>query len=260
MAGKKTPVTNLNELVRNHIDRRLGDVHTSVPGVVQSYDADKQTASVQVAIKRKSASGESLTVPIIRKVPVVFPRSGKFSIHFPLEKGDRVVLLFSERSLDNWKAAGNEVAEPADVARFFDYSDAVAMPGLYPDLEPIVFESAVEKNGLSLQSDQVRITITSDGKILAGEAGATPTEPLVLGNVLKTMLDALISEMKGYSADLQTGPVGVGNAGAPVPAHPTLIAAWVVRDANLDTLKSQYIDTATSNILSQINFTERGGA
>ena len=259
MAGNTTPVTNLAQTIENTILRKLGDVHTSIPGNVARYDPVKQVADIEIAVKRKVASdGSGITIPIIKNVPVRFPRSGKYSIHFPLEKGDRVHVLFCERSLDNWKKSGMRVSEPADVPRFFDYSDAVAIPGLYPDSEPIAFDDATEQDGMTLQSETMKISLTSDGKVVIGKSGSTQEEPLVLGNVMISALTDIVAQVKQIATDIKTGPVGIGNAGSPTPTHPALIVKLAAIEAALDTIKSTYIDAASTNIISQISFTERG--
>ncbi len=46
-------------------------IHTSLPGIVKSYDEASQTAEVQVALR---VDGKEL--PILSDVPVAFPAGG----------------------------------------------------------------------------------------------------------------------------------------------------------------------------------------
>jgi hypothetical protein len=71
-------------------------------------------------------SGESL--PVITDVPVVFPGAGDYSVTFPIAKGDTVLLIFAEGSLDQWLTKGGEV-DPQDDRRF-SLTDAIAIPSL----------------------------------------------------------------------------------------------------------------------------------
>lgn len=87
----------------------------------------------------------------------------------------------------------------------------------------------------------------------------TSASPLVLGDILKTFTDGFIDAVVSALTDIVTGPVAVTTTpGNPAPTHPTLIAALNTVITNLNTLKSQYVDTASTNFLSQKNFTERG--
>lgn len=135
--GKRT--LSLAELLQKAIASRLLDVHTAIPGRVQSYDASTQTADVQPLIKAKHRGEDSSLVteslPVIPHVPVVFPGAGGMRITFPMQRGDTVLLVFSEASLDIWQNQGGGPVDPLDVRRFH-LSDAIAIPGLHDDKTP----------------------------------------------------------------------------------------------------------------------------
>ena len=123
------------ELIRRAIDDRLCRVHTMLPGRVESYNPGDQTADVRIAIDRLELAGDgeeiSEPLPVIPDVPVAHPRGGQYFAAFPLVAGDSVMLLFAERSIDNWFAGDGEPVNP-DVLHQHDFSDAVAYPGFYP--------------------------------------------------------------------------------------------------------------------------------
>jgi len=85
--------------------------------------------------------------------------------------------------------------------------------------------------------------ITSDEKINLSKEDTSPTEAVVLGNILKTFLTAWIDAWLD-------APV-IGQGAAPVTLSPAIKAL-------LTQYKSTYLTTASSNILSQLTFTERG--
>lgn len=98
-----------------------------------------------------------------------------------------------------------------------------------------------------------------NAKIEIGATGAS--EPLVLGNVLlqglteiMAQLDTLLQTMEQKPAGITTGP---GSLIAPNPAY---VAAVTQVQTQLAQIKSTYISTASSNIVSQESFTERGGS
>ena len=121
----------LTQLLRETMEYYLTDVHTAMPGVVTRYNAGARRAEIQPSFKRKMPNGEYVGFPIISDVPVLFFGTKRFTIHFPLEKGDEVLLLFSERGTDTWKTNGGAGIEESDPRRF-DLQDCFAVPGLQP--------------------------------------------------------------------------------------------------------------------------------
>lgn len=128
-------IATLASTIKHGIDNRLKDLHTSMPGIIESFDPVTQLASIQPAIKRifKTNDGdvEFLTpvdLPILINVPIIFPRGGGFSLTFPVKKGNECLINFCERSIDNWHLTGKSKIPLAK--RFHSLSDAVAIVGL----------------------------------------------------------------------------------------------------------------------------------
>lgn len=119
---------NGDEAYKAHIDAALKNLHTSLPGVVQSYDAATQTVSVQPAIKRVFSEKGATPLPVCVDVPVCFPGGGDFYLTFPVKAGDDCILVFSERCIDYWHVNGG-VQLPAEY-RLHDLSDAFAIVGV----------------------------------------------------------------------------------------------------------------------------------
>lgn len=101
--------------------------------------------------------------------------------------------------------------------------------------------------------------LASDTKVLVGKGGTTdPTEPLVLGNVLAGCLNALITQLDALLDNLKNGPLVIcGSPGTPGTTYPALATQLTAIKAQIDSAKSQYLDTSSSSILSQTAFTER---
>lgn len=119
-----------------YIETRLRDLHTMMPGVIVSFNAAKQTATVQPSIKSVFAitnDGHKAVVsvvnlPLCLDVPVSFPGGGGFCLTFPIMPGDECELRFSERAIDFWyQNAGQQL--PSEY-RLHDLSDAIAQVGL----------------------------------------------------------------------------------------------------------------------------------
>jgi hypothetical protein len=91
-----------------------------------------------------------------------------------------------------------------------------------------------------------KLHLLSALKIFLGAGTADPTQPLVLGLVAKEFLTTLIDEV------LNAPQIGFTPFG-PCFLDPTI-------RANLITYKQTYLTDASTNILSQLSFTERGGS
>lgn len=100
----------------------------------------------------------------------------------------------------------------------------------------------------------------ADGVFIGkGTVGSDPAEPLVLGDVLKSYFTDIHTRLDAILQAIITGPVGIDTlGGSTVNVHPTLSAAIAAQKALLTTDKSKYVTTASTNIVSQHSFTERG--
>jgi hypothetical protein len=207
----------LEEVLRIALESRLADVHVALPGRVETYDDSEQTVDVKPLIKRNvidingNETVESL--PVIRRVPVAFLRSSRFFISFPMEKGDHVMLIFSERSIDNYMTGDGSEVDPVDL-RKHSLSDAVAYPGVYPDVKKL--KNADASDMVLGKDDGIRIHIRDDQvEVLDGaiqQSVAVAEKLQALYTTLKTTFDTHVH------------PTGTGPSGptsTPFPAYDT---------------------------------------
>ncbi len=89
-----------------------------------------------------------------------------------------------------------------------------------------------------------KIYVGSDTKVGIGRPNIEPTEPLVLGNVL---MDFMTAFLNAFTQPAEVGACAVG----PVFLDPAVRLA-------LEAARLQFITTPTTNVVSQIAFTERG--
>jgi len=122
---------DLTDFVREYTEYYFSQVHTSLPGVVTEYNAKTRRATVQPSLKRHAGNKEYIPFPLLIDVPVQYPGTKKWTIHFPLEEGDEVAVFFSERALEEWKNVGQDGIEDPDPRRY-DLCDAYCTPGLQP--------------------------------------------------------------------------------------------------------------------------------
>jgi len=179
---------SLLDVVLEAIRFELAKVHTSIPGHVVAYDAAEQRATIQPAIRGCYIDPDTRALiredlPQIPDVPVAFPGADGFSITFDVAVGDPVLVVFMERSTEEFRATGESGIEPGDLRRF-DMSDAVAFPTSLNFAEPIPAE------GIAAGA-----TVVRGVEVRLGDATATQyvaLAPLVEAqfSILKSALDA----------------------------------------------------------------------
>lgn len=134
-----------------------------------------------------------------------------------------------------------------------------------------------------------KTNVVSDTRVNIGRGGETEeSEPLVLGDVLKSMFGDLFTRLTTICDNLSTASENLqkvaddfnanksnigSNSGGNVALNPVLetmfsevssaaasvkSAVDTLKDTTLPDDKSKYVDTASTNIVSQIGFTERG--
>lgn len=127
----------LIDLIQAMVDHNLWDLHTAIPAKIIEIDYESQKASVQPLIKERYRDADEnpkglVDMPIILGVPVIFPSAGNGILTFPPKKGEKVLLIFSERSTDNFVIGeGDSPVDPQDF-RKHHYTDAFCISGLYP--------------------------------------------------------------------------------------------------------------------------------
>jgi len=139
-------VPELATLIWSAIQTQLVDVHTAIPGRVESYDVTRQVANVKPMLRRvlRSEEMDRITeeLPVIPCVPVAWLKGGGAFVTLPLAVGDTGLLIFAEHLIDRWRATGEDV-DPGDLRRH-DLSGAVFYPGLSTAANQIQNSSATE--------------------------------------------------------------------------------------------------------------------
>lgn len=115
-------------------------MHTCLWGTVLTYSQTSQTVDVQIIPRRIYSDGNGnrqteRPAPLLG-LPVVFPGSGAYSITWPLQVGDWVLIVFTEQALDASLRDGLSDTDPLDERRFA-LSDGIAIPGLRANTAPI---------------------------------------------------------------------------------------------------------------------------
>jgi len=128
------------EMFRKMLDAFGCNLRVAAPGIIKTFDANKQTATVQVAIKEKiSLKGvvQDVAIALLLDVPVIVPKAGGFAITLPVQAGDECTVIFADNCFDAWWQSGG-VQGQIDKRRH-DLSDAMAI--LAPSSLPKVLSS-----------------------------------------------------------------------------------------------------------------------
>lgn len=209
------------------LDSFAGDLHVALPGVIRAYDTASQTATIELGALRvvpaedrdvDEDSTESL--PILQSVPVAWPRAGAFFLHFPLDAGDSVIVLFSESDLNAWRQSGG-VVDPG-IGERHGLGGAVAIPGLYPrasvvgsadgtygrvghDNGPFVeFRPSEIRAGGSLSLSKATLVDDQLNDLKTAIAGWTPV-PNDGGAALKTALTSWLLDLASTGTSILKG-------------------------------------------------------
>lgn len=154
------------ESLRLALENAQAQIWTALPGVVTGVDLGKQTVSVQPSIQgtisSPSGSSQSVNLPLLVDVPIVWPRAGGFALTFPIAAGDEVLVVFASRCIDSWWQSGG-VGAQAEV-RMHDLSDGFAV--LAPTSQPKKLSNVSSSNvQLRDEAGTTYVEIAPGGKI-----------------------------------------------------------------------------------------------
>lgn len=199
------------------------NIWTALPGVVQDYNATDRTVTVQPALRAvvlvtDPTTGQQQTqqvsLPLLPKVPLVFPGMGGWVITFPVNPGDEVLVVFASRCIDAWWQSGgvqNQLEQ-----RAHHLSDGIAIPGLrsVPNIQP----PGSDPEALSLRSDDgtisVELTKGSGGQIrMLAPKVKVQGDLEVTGNITASNGATAVNLFTHVHRNVQTGP---DNSGPPV--------------------------------------------
>lgn len=186
------PRSQMLELIRAN----TLELNTFLPGTVKAYYPDTQTVDVQPDIMRTLLSPPSVeSRPVVFDVPLIYPRSGENYLHIPVKVGDKIGLIFSQRSLDEWSDSGEETYVRS--SRMHDLSDAVGIVGL-----------DIANNSVSLP-DTEKVSLSSETGLWIGNAGGSgaKTNLGITESELFTALSAFMTILKTTPLTSSMGPV-----------------------------------------------------
>lgn len=201
-------------------------IWTALPGAIVSFDPSTVTAVVQPGIAGsvtlQSGKAQSVNLPLITDVPVVFPRGGGCTLTFPVAAGDECLIIFASRSIDAWSQSGG-VQRPVETRRH-DLSDAFVILGPQSQANKISGISTT-KTQLRSNNGSTFIELDPTGQIVnvTAPGGMTITTPTlhITGNVNVDKTVTATTDVVGGGKSLKTHThsgvtTGGGTSGPPV--------------------------------------------
>jgi hypothetical protein len=205
------------EAITAVVESMLMEVHTAIPGMIEKWDAATPgVADVSAVIQRvyygAGDDGEDLVVdqPVITNAPIAYPRGGGFVITWPLRKGDPVLLVFSQRSLDAYLETDGKTHHDSGDDRKHNISDAIIIPGLSTTKAPIPIAHATDLV-LGLEDGSGELHIKPDGSFRLGTGAAAK------GLAIGEKVDARLSALEEFAA------THMHPSAAPGPPSPAIL-------------------------------------
>lgn len=236
---------SLQETLQLYLQSFMEDVHTCLPGRIESYDPTTRKAVVQPTVSAYFQNGEgSLQVPSISGVPVMVLGNSVGMIDIEIQKGDGVLLVFAETGIGSYIAGQTVSITPADDAARHNLGDCIALPFLWP-FSAVPTPSnrvALHKDGsISLKaSSGASLALTAKGKVALGAK--------------QTDLETTLQQVSTVLTDLQTllKTFMTAAAAPPVAAlEPTLNAGAIAYTSSAATTLDLDIPKLT-NLLKEL--------
>lgn len=143
---------DLSQALKAMGEQVSSSLRVAVPGIIQSFDPDTVTCTVQPAVNGSvpdetgAVSAEGITLLV--DLPVIFPRGGGVTLTFPVKVGDECLVIFSDRCIDFWYQSGG-TGDAVD-ERQHDTSDAFVIVGPQSQAQKI---SGISTNSAQMRSD-----------------------------------------------------------------------------------------------------------
>jgi Phage protein Gp138 N-terminal domain len=126
------PITT-EELIKATFWNQANRIWTSIPCIVVAVKDDfkEQLVDVQPSVNILRPDGAVSEQAVIYNVPVIMPATSTSAITMPINVGDTVMCMFSQKAIEVWQESDGKPSTPNNYAKFHK-KDAVAIVGLFP--------------------------------------------------------------------------------------------------------------------------------
>jgi hypothetical protein len=145
---------------------------------IQSFNAAAQTVTATINYTKTFFILDQTTglnvptqvnYPLLQDVPAIILGGGNANLTFPIAQGDQCVVLFNDRSIDNWFQSGQ--VGPVATSRYHSFADGLALVGLRSLQNPIAnydATRAVLRNGatgVGVSATQIKLYNAINGSL-----------------------------------------------------------------------------------------------
>lgn len=199
--------SEFREFVNEMAGEQVEGVHTSAIARIETFDPETMKADVTLV-----QSGEE-----VFEVPVSFISAGEFFIRPPYKKGELVMVVFAESSIDEVITTGEQ--RKARAKDKHNISDAMVIQGVKPFNAKLPFQHSddlvIAKRDYSSKivlKKNGEVVIESNSNIYLGDGAS---EGVPLGDQLKAWLDSHTHPISW------TDPAGNGVSSPPSSSSPS---------------------------------------
>jgi Phage protein Gp138 N-terminal domain/GpV Apex motif len=199
-------------------------IWTALPGIVQSFNAAKQTCVVQPSLQALVTGFDGtkswVSLPLLVDCPVFFPTGGGCTLTFPVSAGDEALVVFASRCIDAWWQSGG-IQVQAEM-RMHDLSDGFAFVGVssVPNVIPAISTAAAQLRTddgttfVEVSATGVKTQTTGNAAVVAGGV-ASVTAPVINLTGAVNIVGVFTINGAPYAAHTHSGvQPGAGNTGA----------------------------------------------
>lgn len=212
----------LEEILGAFMDAMKNEIVKVRIATVTAVSNDRQTVDVQLATNNPlyDDAGNVFTepAPSISDVPLAVLRGGGFMVWLPVAVGDSVLLLFSDLSIDTWRAGDGTPQDPGFVGKH-TLDSALALPMFGIDKKMFADPASAGGAGKIIigkdqSSAQIRISATDI------ELGNNATDAVALASLVNGELQKIATAFSTFAPgsggasfpDAYTSPSNVASA------------------------------------------------
>ncbi len=216
---QKQTEPNLADLLALQRKQIMLDFNCHAIATVQSFNPDERSITATINYKKNQLQRQSdgtyqsvlIDYPILIDVPIVVLSGGLARLTFPITAGDECLILFNDRSIDNWFQSGQITGVSS--SRLHSFSDGIALIGV-KSLVKLNDEEAYDSDRAVLSYGETMVGVGTD-KVKIANALYT----------LNTLLQELLTELQTMTLTAVTPGIGVSGP----PANAAAIAATAVK-------------------------------
>lgn len=165
---------SMAEAIRAALDGQANNIRVALPGVIEQFDEQTQTATVQVALREsilQEGVVEDIEIPLLPDVPVYFPGGSDYNITYPIEAGMECLVIFSDMCIDAWWESGgiqnqteNRRHDLSDGFALVGFRSQTTIPKCYKNDAIVIqaFQSTIELSKENIQTTSENVDIKAE--------------------------------------------------------------------------------------------------